>query len=107
MYTIYDYLKYYKDYDLKDMSWNIMDNLLCAIISYIPIDSFKYAKDFNTVCEEVINTKLSSNSSVMVPKTIELLSILKNSKRYKEMIFTNFVNTVNDETQFGAITCTI
>ena len=40
MYTIYDYLEHYKDKSLKEVSWNVMDNLLCAIIVYIPIESF-------------------------------------------------------------------
>ena len=30
MFTINDYLKYYKDYDLKEVPWNNMDNLFLS-----------------------------------------------------------------------------
>ena len=40
MYTIYDYLKYYKDYDINEVPWNDMDNLLLSTIVYIPMKGF-------------------------------------------------------------------
>ena len=40
MYTIYDYLKYYKDESFNDLPWNMIDNLLCSILSYVPLKSF-------------------------------------------------------------------
>ena len=40
MYTIYDYLKLYKDKNLNEVPWNMMDYLLCSLIVYIPMGSF-------------------------------------------------------------------
>ena len=40
----------------------------------------------------------------MVPKAYELLDIIKNSKRYKNLKIKNFVRIKDDTTQFGAAT---
>ena len=41
MFTINDYLKFYKDKPLNEIGWNQIDNLLCSILVYIPIPNFK------------------------------------------------------------------
>lgn len=105
MYTIYDYLKYYKDYSLSEEKWNIIDNLLCSILAYIPIKNFDTPKDINTFYNEIILKEQKKH--IMVSNAIELLEIIKDSKRYKNIIFNNFINLVNNETQFGAFTITI
>ena len=71
MYTIYDYLKYYKDYSLKDLKWNAMDNLFLAIIVYMPLKSFDY-KDYPTVMKEILKSDVKDVKDAMVPKTLEL-----------------------------------
>ena len=47
MYTIIDYLKFYSDASLNEVKWNNIDNLMAAIIVYLPIPSFKDNKSFN------------------------------------------------------------
>ena len=41
MYTIYDYLKYYKDYSLEDLKWNQIDNfwlvLFICLLNHLKI----------------------------------------------------------------------
>ncbi len=107
MYTFYDYLKYYKDYELKDIPWNIMDNLLCAIIVYMPLPSFKYSRTLNSIYDELSKMPLPKTSDYMTPKPKEIINIIRNSKRYKNMRIKNFVNIIDDNTQFGALTCMI
>ena len=103
MYTIYDYLKYYKDYSLKDLKWNVMDNLLLSCLVYMPLKSFEY-KDYKTLISEILESNVKDIKDLMVPKTLEIASIIKESKRYQNMKFYNFINQVNSKTQFGAIT---
>lgn len=103
MYTIYDYLKYYKDYSLKDLKWNQMDNLFLASIVYMPLKSFDY-KDYETVVNEILKSDIKDVKDTMVPKTLELVNIVRDSKRYKKMKFYNFINMVNNKSQFGAMT---
>ncbi len=107
MYTIYDYLKYYKNYTLKEVPWNDIDNLLLAIIVYIPLKSFNETITFDEMCNKIIKCDISKTSDFMAPKVKELINIIKDSKRYSKMKFRNFVNQINKDTQFGAVTCLI
>ena len=106
MYTIYDYLKFYKNTSLNELKWNIMDNLFISILTYMPLNSFKYLK-FDDLVNKILNVKKEEISEIMMPKVIELMKIIKNSKRYKEMKLTNFINLRNSKTQFGALTIII
>lgn len=103
MYTIYDYLKYYKDTSIKDVHWNTMDNLLCAILIYISAPSFSDQKKLNDFFEYV-NKYKESAPGVMAPKAYELLDMIKNSNRYQELSASNYQNIKNEDTQFSAIT---
>lgn len=47
MYTIYDYLKYYKNTSLYEVKWNSLDSLMCAILVYLPVSSFADVKSIN------------------------------------------------------------
>ena len=104
MYTVFDYLKYYGDTDVKEIPWNIMDTLVCACIVYMPVDSFKKTKSFDEVYEEVIDKRINGKIDYMTAQTKELFSLMKDSKRYSKIKFKNFVNILNDNVQFGAIT---
>ena len=103
MYTIYDYLKYYKDYSLRDLKWNMMDNLFITILSYMPVKSFKY-KDYSNVVLEILHACDYDTKDYMIPKVIELIEIVKESKRYENMKFLEFINRVDSSCQFGALT---
>lgn len=107
MYNIYDYLKYYKDYDIKDFPWNDMDNLLLSIIVYIPIKSFMGTLNFSDMYKKIISFKIPSKTEFLVPKVKELMEIIKDSNRYKNLKFKNFENILDSNTQFGAMTCKI
>ena len=41
MYTIIDYLNYYKDLDLEEATFNKIDDLLFAILVYLPVETFQ------------------------------------------------------------------
>lgn len=104
MNTIYDYLKLNKNVSLKDNSWNIMDNLLCAIMVYMDIEPFEKRMGFNELCIKILETPISKDSWLMAPKVREIAEILLDSKRYEKLYAYDFVRLVNNETQFGALT---
>ena len=52
MFTIIDYLKNYKDIMVKDVHWNTLDNLLCAILVYIPLSNFSGKKSLDKFYKE-------------------------------------------------------
>ena len=106
MYTIYDYLKYYKDYDLTEKPWNIMDNLLCACLVYIPAKGFKGTATLDEIYNRVKDVSVTTKQDFMAPKAKELICLIHNSKRYENLRFRNFNNRLDNKTQFGAIVFT-
>lgn len=103
MYTIKDYLNYYKDTTIKDVHWNAMDNLLCAILIYVSAPSFSSKKKINDFFEYVNNYKESA-PGVMAPIAYELLDIINDAKRYQDLSVSDYQNIKNDDTQFAAVT---
>lgn len=101
MYTIKDYISFYKDNSLEEVHWNEMDNLLCAILVYITVDSYNKELTLNEffTYTQPFKAKLSG---VMAPIAYKLLDIIKSSKRYNTLKISNFQSIKNDDTQFGA-----
>lgn len=102
MYTIKDYLLYYKDIEIDKVHWNQIDNLLCSILVYLPVDSFKSKKNLCEFIEYSIKFKSRINQGMMSKKAFEIIDLLKDSKRYSNVYVSNFVNLENELTQFGA-----
>ncbi len=103
MYTIYDYLKYYKNTSLCEVKWNSLDSLMCAILVYLPVSSFADVKSINELYDYALNFK-KDFPSVMIPMAYEVLELIKDSKRYEKLEISNFINILTNETQFGAVT---
>ena len=101
MFTIIDYLKFYKDTSFDDVRWNDLDNLLGAILVYLPVPSFKEGKNLKELYDYALSKTLAT-SSFMAPKAMEILNMVKDSKRYAEIIISDFTNIKNEEVQFGA-----
>ncbi len=104
MYTITDYLMYYKDISIKDVHWNTQDNLLCAMLTYLPIDSFKGAVTFSEFYSRAQKAREREKNNSIAPDSYKMLEIIKDSKRYKDLKAYNFVSYKNNEAQFGAVT---
>lgn len=107
MYTIKDYINFYKDNSLEEVHWNAQDLLLAAIIVYLPIKSFEEAKSLKEFYDYAIYFKKDKSSGVMAPLSYELLELIKDSKRYKNLKISNFEKVRDNNTQFGAVTIRI
>ena len=46
MYTVLDYINYYKDIPFSKTGWNEIDNLICAILCYLPLRNFEESIKF-------------------------------------------------------------
>lgn len=104
MYTITDYLKYYKDIKIRDVHFNVVDHLVCAMLTYLPIPSYQGVK---TLAEFYQYAKIhvdDPKESFMVPMAYEILELVKDAKRYDVLKISNFENFRSEETQFGAAT---
>ena len=106
MYTILDYIKYYKNVSLKDTPWNVMDNLICSILAYLPCKDFKEPKKLYEVIKQNIDFNIETKSQMMMG-LISISKELLDSKRYQKMMISNFINRKDNDTQFGALTIII
>lgn len=102
MYTVLDYIKYYKDVSLKQTKWNAIDNLVCAILCYLPLRGFAEKVRFSDLHTKLLKSK--ADDFLINRKAIEILELLENSIRYKDMYVVNCVSIKNKSTQFGALT---
>ena len=102
MYTVMDYLKYYRDIPFTEVSLNQLDFLICAILVYLPLNDFKEAKSLKDFSKIALELENKDYDGMMIPKSYEVLKYLQNAKRYTDMKIMNFVNLKNEKTQFGA-----
>ena len=85
MYTIRDYLQYYKNASIKDVHWNAVDNMLCAILVYLPLKSFAGSKSIKEFYSYAQRFAGEAKESIMVPTAYELLELMYDSLRYKNL----------------------
>ena len=105
MYTIFDYIDYYKGQKLDEVKWNMMDNLICSLIAYCPIKETINKTTLRSLYESVKNLKKDKgNLGTVAVKVIEIISLIYNSPRYKNIKIDNFVKVKNNNIQFGALT---
>ena len=104
MYTITDYLKYYKNMRLKDIHLNPVDHLVFSMLTYLPIPSYQGTKTLSEFYQYAMLHVNDPKESFMVPMAYEILELVKTAKRYELLKITNFENLRSEETQFGAAT---
>lgn len=103
MFTIYDYLDYYKNCSFEEVGFNQMDVMLFACLVYLPIKSFSENKSYKDFVSYAYTFYKDDYSGVMKPSSFALLNKIKTSKRYENIIISNFKNIRNNDTQFGAM----
>lgn len=103
MFTIYDYLDYYKNCSFEEIGFNQMDAMLFACLVYLPIKSFSENKSYKDFVSYAYTFYKDDYSGVMKPSSFALLNKIKTSKRYENIIISNFKNIRNNDTQFGAM----
>ena len=84
-----------------------MDNLICTILVYLPVNGFEQEKDlesFRVYAEQFEKEKHEGN---MIPKAYQILKKIAGSARYKDMVISDFTNRRTNLTQFGAMTVSI
>ena len=105
MYTIKDYLKFYKDISFEDVSFNEIDNILFSELSYLTWKDIVNKKKIKLL--DAINLYLDKNvielNNNFLNGIKENIKIIKDSKRYQDCYLFNFQKEVTDKKQFGAI----
>ena len=101
MFKIEDYIKYYKDVTFDEVSLNDLDLAIMTIMSYLPIKPFNKDKKLNTVIKE--SNDVSDVPLGMQHYAVKLINLMKDTKRFKDIVFNDFTYIVDSNTQFAAM----
>lgn len=111
MANIIDYIGYYKNKTFDEVPFNDVDALVLAEFSYIEFDRFLSNKTMPisiSALAKIYFSKVKPEDMKARPllfrETYHLFEVMKDTRRYKNLIITNYKSIVDDEKQFCAMT---
>lgn len=110
MSDIFDYLNWRGDLTIEQAPFNEVDALILARLSYAPFDRIElHSTDASIPIRDVTSSllKVSGIEKIVLWKyDIDLLQALSESERYRDMLLSNYINQIDEDTQkqFSAIT---
>ena len=106
--NIIDYIKKNKNHTFKELPFNEVDNLILSLLTYIDftdiVPAFKKGKITLKEAAEKISDKKKSFRGLFISNTFKMVQIMKDSKRYQDILLYNYMKIVNSDMQFGAMT---
>lgn len=107
MANIFDYIKWRGDLSFSQSEFNNVDNLILSRFSYFPLDEL-FTKKAITIKEAYENLEKRGivEKNILQKEDKDLFPALANSKRFGELVITNYINKINkkEEKQFSAVT---
>lgn len=108
----FDYVEYYGDYTFEEKEFNEVDNVIFSMLAYIDYSDIvsedsNEKKSISEVAKEYFSkyTKEDINNHISGMKTaINLLKVVSDKKRYKDILVFNYLYNGTAESQFSAIT---
>ena len=108
-----DYINEFGDLSFNEKEFNGVDKLIFANISYVNYrnilcENDKNKKRLEDAVGEFIKKKYDEERNIMaINGGIKLLKLMRNKKRYKDLLLYNYVRVVNNLEQFSALTIEI
>lgn len=103
MKNVFDYLKFYNETSFDEYKFNDMDNVVFSILSYLPLKNLVTEQSYDLL--EILkiiqdNKKTPRGLGLAATKILEIIAL---GQRYKDVVFSNYVSLVDDQTQFSAV----
>ena len=95
--SIFDYLAYYKNSSFDEVKFNMIDALLYSIIAYVPITELRDNSSLKTLNSITTNMK---SSGTMATLAINVIRVMADSIRYKDVRLYRLVKEYNDRLLF-------
>lgn len=109
MSNIFDYIKW-RDIEFEKVEFNEVDNLILSRVSYFPFDKL-ISKDEKITLKQAYEKLKEINNDLrfLQKEDMDFFPVLANSKRFGNIILSNYINKVEreKEKQFSAITITL
>lgn len=99
--NIFDYVNYYKEKSFNEVLFNKMDAFVYAILVHLPIQNFENGINISNLSKFV---DFNDIRGAVGPIAAEMLPIIENSRRYKDVGVFDFIKQEDEEVQFGAVT---
>ncbi len=99
--SIFDYLAYYKNSSFDEVKFNMIDALLYSIIAYVPVTELRDNSSLKTLNSITTNMK---SSGTMATLAINVIRVMADSIRYKDVRLYRLVKEYNETLEFGALT---
>ena len=110
MNNLFKYIKKYKDITFKQKAPTEVDILIFSQIPYLDYTSIfaeqKEELKLSTLWKKVKKLELKP-IGIAAKKTYPIMEALSTAPRYKDLLLTNYIYHLADDTQFGAITIKI
>ncbi len=105
--NLFNYIDKHKNESFKDFKFNEIDNLILSLLPYIDfkdiVPAFNGKKITLEDAAKIIRDK-NLYHGLFIGKTYKMLQEMASTKRYGNSLLYNYMNVVNEEMQFGAIT---
>ena len=102
MKNILDYIKYYKSQTFDEVKFNVMDALIYSILVYIPVMDLDNGSTLKEMYNNIYSVDFEEGSSKA--NSINILDMIKDSVRFKDVKIYDYIKKQNEEVQFGAMT---
>lgn len=106
--NITQYIKKHQNETFKDFPFTEVDSLILALLPYINFDDIIPYKKVKKITIKTAYQKLKTSknykNSLFINNTIKMFEIMSNTKRYQDIYLYHYINIVNEEMQFKAIT---
>ena len=99
-----EYIDYYKDNTFDEIHFNMIDAALLAFLSYEPCFDIKDDSTFEDLYNACLKMDEKDIHGAMAYINIDMLNVLKDVKRYKDIKVYNVQKQVDSDIQFGAVT---
>lgn len=106
--TILDYIKKHQDESFKEFSFTEVDNLIFSLLPYVNFTDIVPAFKKNKITIKEANKKIQEKDDkirgIFISNSYKMLDLMSKTKRYSNIYLYNYMNVVNDEMQFAALT---
>lgn len=108
--NLFHYVKKYGQYSFEEEPFNEVDNLVLAMIPYLPLEGIVFGfKRKSVSIQQVAETMLERGTKkkikgIFCNRVYKLVLQMKDAKRFKDIMCYHYKKVIDREKQFGAIT---
>ena len=111
--NLFSYIDKYGYYTFDEVSFTEIDSVILSMLSYLELENIVSRSIYNPKKLSVVGYEYFKNYNkkekkvLSVKRAIKILSYIKDTRRYGNLLLYNYLYEANDDKQFGALTIEI